>query len=82
MSKIKIPYSFKKVDIGKTDKTKRIAVERHEGKLAIVEDFHEKPTCLVGILRHNGGNYLLKPVESSTKCLAYQDLTMLLVEFP
>jgi len=31
MSEIKIPYSYKIVDIGKTDKTKRIAVEPHEG---------------------------------------------------
>ncbi|MBU2053235.1 MAG: hypothetical protein KJ721_03255 [Nanoarchaeota archaeon] len=84
MSEIKIPYSYKIVDIGKTDKTKRIAVESHEGKLAVVKDDHQEGYCPTGILEIGDRDvYWLKTVgEGSDRRLHYHDLITLLVSFP
>ena len=51
MSDVKFQYSFKEVDIGNSDKTKRETLEKNEGKLAIVGDNHHLPFYPVGRLR-------------------------------
>ena len=84
MDNIKIPYSFEEIDIGKTDKTKRKAIESNKGRLAVVGDEHYEPFHPIGMLRNgDAGVYFLDPAgEGSIRRLHYHDLTKLLVGFP
>ena len=84
MSEVQIPYSYKIVDIGKTDESRREAIVAHDGKLAVLGDDHQEGYFSTGILRVGDKDaYILETIgEGSDRRLWYDDLTMLLVSFP
>jgi len=84
MVEVKIPYVFREIGIGETDKDKREAVKSNKGRLAVIKDDHYSPLYPSGILKEGDAVcYFLEPVgKGSTRRFHYHDLTMLLVSGP
>ena len=75
---------FKKVDLGKTEDSKKVAVQKNFGRLAVVGDEHSEPYYHMGkLMKHNfSESYRLSEGNDKSRLFLYHDLTMLLVEFP